>query len=54
MADQTEFQRVGISTHGGVIRNLVHSMLPPKIAIPNCCVYEMLRENKAWILKGKL
>lgn len=48
---------VAISTHGGVIRNLVHSLLPPetpKIEIPNCCVYEIKRGEGKWELVGRL
>ena len=48
VADSLNHRSVGISTHGGVIRNLVHSLLPPetpKIEIPNCCVYQLKRND---------
>lgn len=35
---------VGISTHGGVLRSVVHSFLPedhPMIPIPNCVIYKI-------------
>lgn len=37
-------QHIGISTHGGALRTIVHSFLPedhPMIAIPNCVVYKI-------------
>ncbi len=37
-----EYERVGLSTHGGVVRNLLHSYLPPEsesLPIPNCVTY---------------
>ena len=42
--DSTEHKVIGISTHGGAIRNILHSFLPedqPMIAIPNCVVYKL-------------
>lgn len=42
--DETEYQTIGISTHGGALRNVFHSILPaghPVIEIPNCVVYRL-------------
>jgi broad specificity phosphatase PhoE len=38
------YKRIGISTHGGILRNALHSFLPdghPLIEIPNCVVYKL-------------
>lgn len=38
----TDHQYIGISTHGGALRNILHSFLPNDhqlLAIPNCVVY---------------
>lgn len=52
-----EFERIGISTHGGVIRRVMHQILrdrgvaqPPHIAIPNGVVYrvEFERASNTW------
>jgi len=40
----SEFHRIGISTHGGVIRRLMQKILPPghgPVPIPNTVVYEI-------------
>ena len=53
----SQLTKIGISTHGGVIRNIVHSLLPanePKVGIPNCCVYHIIREGDDWKLIGRL
>ena len=43
--DSGKYSRVGISTHGGVIRNLLQSFQntdnPEAIQIPNCVLYEV-------------
>lgn len=39
-----DYSHIGISTHGGALRNVLHSFLPedhPVIAIPNCVVYRV-------------
>ncbi len=57
IAQKGEFSSVGISSHGGVIRNIVHSLLPPetaKIEIPNCCVYQVIYKNSKFELVGRL
>ena len=41
---QKDYYQVGISTHGGVIRRIIHSVQTnPKaeVAIPNCVLYEL-------------
>lgn len=48
---------IGISTHGGALRSLLHSFLPdntPALAIPNCVVYQLLFEEEKWAVKGPL
>jgi probable phosphoglycerate mutase len=40
----TEHKTIGISTHGGALRNALHSFLPedhPMISIPNCVLYKL-------------
>jgi broad specificity phosphatase PhoE len=40
----TTHQKIGISTHGGALRNVLHYFLPEDhqiISIPNCVVYEL-------------
>lgn len=40
--ESTSHQTIGISTHGGALRNILHSFLPedyPMLSIPNCVVY---------------
>lgn len=40
---KTDYQHVGISTHGGALRNILHSFLPENhdiLPIPNCVVYK--------------
>lgn len=57
IANSTQKNSIGISSHGGVIRNIVHSLLPvdtPKIEIPNCCVYHFQFESGKWSLLGLL
>lgn len=53
-----DYFHVGISTHGGALRNVLHSFLPedhPTIAIPNCVVYrlEYQAETKSFQLEIK-
>ena len=41
--DKTNYQSIGISTHGGALRNILHSFLPEDhlmLSIPNCVVYK--------------
>jgi len=46
--EHPEFKRIGVSTHGGVIRRVMHQILrdrgvanPPHIAIPNGVIYRI-------------
>ncbi len=42
--ENTNHKVIGISTHGGALRNALHSFLPedhPMIAIPNCVLYKL-------------
>lgn len=42
--ENTEHKSIGISTHGGALRNALHSFLPedhPMIEIPNCVLYKL-------------
>ncbi len=57
VAASTSSTHIGISSHGGVIRNIVHSLLPPdseKVEIPNCCVYHLTFTDEKWALVGLL
>lgn len=48
LAENTDHQHIGISTHGGAIRNAIHSFLPedhPMIAIPNCVLYRLVYDS---------
>lgn len=58
---KNEYQRIGISTHGGVVRNLLGSYLMDKssgqsfdIPIPNCVVYELSYEAGEFNISGPL
>lgn len=45
LIETTTHQAIGISTHGGAIRNVVHSFLDeehPIISIPNCVLYRLV------------
>lgn len=61
LIEKNEYERVGISTHGGVVRNLLASYLMEKktggdfdIPIPNCVVYELSFENDNFSIMGPL
>jgi broad specificity phosphatase PhoE len=44
-----EFQTIGVSTHGGVIRRVLHRLLPPEtppVRIPNTVLYELSHETE--------
>ncbi len=44
LMDKYPYEHIGISTHGGVLRSIVHSFLPedhPMIPIPNCVIYKL-------------
>lgn len=43
--ENTNYTKIGISTHGGSLRNVLHSFLPEEISmipIPNCVVYRLI------------
>ena len=43
LIETTTHQHIGISTHGGALRNILHSFLPDnfnQLPIPNCVVYK--------------
>lgn len=59
LAQNSAYQRIGISTHGGVLRNVIHSLIPNDlvpIPIPNCIVYMLqYNENKGnWTFNGQI
>lgn len=46
----TSYKNIGISTHGGIMRNVIHSFLPedaPLLPIPNCVVYNVKYFSKS-------
>jgi len=50
-------QNIALSTHGGVMRSLLHSFLPdghPALDIPNCVVYQLIFEAGEWQVKGPI
>jgi broad specificity phosphatase PhoE len=43
LIENSTYQSIGISTHGGALRNILHSFLPEDhdmLPIPNCVVYK--------------
>lgn len=55
--DQTEYQYLGVSTHGGVIRRMMQRLLPPgsdPVPIPNTVLYavEFDIKSRQWRVKG--
>lgn len=54
---ETPHQVIGLSTHGGVLRSLLHSFLPDGHApldIPNCVVYRLNFHHGNWSVEGPL
>lgn len=52
------FQRVGVATHGGVIRRIFQKILPKEsgpVPIPNTVLYELAydTDSKTWYLVGE-
>ena len=48
LIETTSHQTIGISTHGGALRNALHSFLPeehPIISIPNCVLYKLVYDS---------
>jgi broad specificity phosphatase PhoE len=46
--ENTNHKNIGISTHGGAIRNILHSFLPedlPILSIPNCVLYKLVYDH---------
>lgn len=55
LIEHSTHQAIGISTHGGALRNILHSFLPedhPMLLIPNCVVYkcEYIAHTKKFIV----
>jgi probable phosphoglycerate mutase len=49
LVETTDHENIGISTHGGAIRNALHSFLPeehPMISIPNCVLYKLVYDSE--------
>jgi len=54
---ENHFQNIAISTHGGVVRNLLHSYLPEDakaLEIPNCVLYLLEYKKGQYKVKGPL
>jgi 2,3-bisphosphoglycerate-dependent phosphoglycerate mutase len=48
---------IGLSTHGGALRSLLHSFLPDHtqaLPIPNCVVYKLQQIGGIWKVEGPL
>jgi len=61
LIERKQYERIGISTHGGVVRNLLGSYLMEKkagesfdIPIPNCVVYELSYKGGEFEVSGPL
>ena len=59
--ESNKYSKVGISTHGGVVRNLLGSYLMESegervfdIAIPNCVVYELSYSDGVFRVSGPI
>ncbi|RLA63901.1 MAG: histidine phosphatase family protein [Epsilonproteobacteria bacterium] len=58
LTNQSTVRHMAISTHGGILRNIIHHFLPPKsepIPIPNCVLY-LLRFTApgTWDVEGPI
>lgn len=58
LIENTSYESIGISTHGGALRNILHSFLPEDhlmLPIPNCVVYkcEYLSKQKIFQVDPK-
>lgn len=45
LIEKTNYRYIGLSTHGGALRNVLHSFLPENheiLPIPNCVVYKCI------------
>ena len=57
LSRETKHASIGISTHGGSLRSLLHSFLPSNaelLPIPNCVVYKLKFENGEFKVSGPL
>ena len=55
--EKNEYSSIALSTHGGVVRNLLHSYLPEDakaIDIPNCVLYLLEYAEGEFKVKGPL
>ncbi len=57
--DTTSYQRIGISTHGGVLRNIIHPIIKESdipLPIPNCVIYHLqfVAETRTWQFLGQV
>ncbi|MDO9183826.1 MAG: histidine phosphatase family protein [Bacteriovorax sp.] len=55
LIENSTYQSIGISTHGGALRNILHSFLPEDhlmLPIPNCVVYkcEYISDKKSFLV----
>ena len=53
--ETTTYRTIGLSTHGGALRNILHSFLPEDhimLSIPNCVVYkfEYIQKEKRFLV----
>lgn len=58
LVQQTSYKRIGIGTHGAVLRNILGPLLPKDyglLSIPNCVVYHLKwsRIDKTWLFNGE-
>lgn len=54
---ESEFRHIGISTHGGALRCLLHSYMPEEtnpIQIANCIVYKLEVEKDSAVVSGPI
>lgn len=57
LSKETKHTSIGISTHGGSLRSLLHNFLPTDtelLPIPNCVVYKLEFENGEFKVLGPL
>lgn len=57
LVEKNQYQKVGIATHGGVVRNLLHSYLEegiPALQIPNCVTYKLEHKKGQFEVTGPL
>lgn len=57
LVQNSQYKRIGLSTHGGVVRNLLHSYLPADhhpLPIPNCVTYLLEKREDSFVVEGPL